>query len=195
MAAKRTRRTRAIPPTRPTGAEERAAVAAKGERYVVDVDGERGADGLLVGHTMHFAIRDSVSGDIVEHCKSGKTEAHERAAQWNRGPTRGDNISWGKLQRTIPEGSAAWWVERLCGDPLTGPELQRRVDSGRALSLDDIKRLLARTTRYQPHLDLLDDPTLLERVSSDLARYFSVRRSDEGRLAQYNDPDSWPEET
>src|SRR6202044_126467 len=136
MARKRTPRPRAIPAQGDTGVLERAAIAAKGARFIVGVDGERGPNGLLLSHTMQFVIRDTDSGDIVEHCMSGATVAHERAAQWNRAggrPSKADNISWAKLQRTIREGSAAWWVERVCGDPQTGPELQRRIDSGMAL--------------------------------------------------------------
>ncbi len=93
-------RRRAILPTYATGAEERAAATASGERYVVEVGGERGADGLLLGHSMHFVIRDTVEDATVEHCRSGKTEAHERAAQWNRaggrpvGPTTSHGPSY-----------------------------------------------------------------------------------------------------
>jgi hypothetical protein len=168
-------RKRTIPTHYATGAEERAAADAKGERFFIDADGE----------PMHRVIRDRITGDIVERCYSGSTEAHERVAEWNKAGGRPSDRggSWSKLQRTIPEGSAAWWIERVCGDPETGPELQRHGSLGTLLTLADIKQLLARTTAHRPHLDLLENPKLIDHVSTELARRYGIGRAEEGRIA------------
>ena len=181
---------RAIPPHHATGAERSAATAA--DRYVLDIDGPRAADGTIEVATAHYVIRDQSSGEVIERCKTSTlSEVEDRVALLNRGtPSRADNQSWGKLTkerarlgRGVKSGDPAQlstteWVERLVAHQPTVTLLREYVSQGRALGRVQLARLL--TLVAEPDRVLPDDAGV-DAVSQQLYRKFGIRRADDHR--------------
>ncbi len=184
MAGKRTHRPRAIPPQYRTGADERAATA--GDRYFHDLD----VDGC-------GGFRDRETGQFHRRPTLTASERHDEIEQLNGRAPPASNISRGILQR---EGrkvkaddplqlSVVEWVERLIGDPTVSQKMQEYRASRVALSLAALAALMAEVgPAYAPA-----DAKTLDAVSQHLARYFEIRRAEQGKIAASHD--RWADET
>lgn len=167
---------RAIPPHYPTGSAERAANAK--DRYVVDIEGTRGADGLYDPATMYYGIRDRETGLFEPLPTFTRSEADDRAAQLNGRAPLASSKTLGRLRARKPVKwsnrellSPTEWVERLYSHPPARAALQAFQATGRAPTVMEFQALMASVAPTVP----IDSGTL-DKVSQQLRRKFGIKR-------------------
>ncbi|HEY2037999.1 MAG TPA: hypothetical protein VGG96_13345 [Steroidobacteraceae bacterium] len=185
MALKRTRQPRTLAPHFPTWNEGQAATAD--DEYYADADGTKDALGIYEPSSMHWVIRkrNRATGEVLETipCKTlTKSEVLDRVAQLNRGPTRNENVSWGRLRgRGRAVTRADKWFERLYDNPQTKAELQRYQASNDVLHREDLEALMRLVATRQLDLPPRDDEEArckeLDAVSFQLFSKLQIRRS------------------
>jgi hypothetical protein len=136
------------PPLRPL-----ESPATDGQRFFVDYDGPRGADGLIINSQMFPVICDRTTG--TRDPRPGMTESARDAevARLNAGlPVSNKSQESGRRPRYASE--AARWVEVLRNVPEKRAVLQAALDTGRKLSADDVRALMT----FPPELTWLRLP-------------------------------------
>jgi hypothetical protein len=182
---------RGLPPQYKTRAAELAATEA--DRYFVDYDGPRDADGFL-GFDMVHGIRDRETGRFDRRPGMTKSALYAEVARLNAGlPVSARSQGIGRKPR--PTSPAARWVEFLMEFGPTRAELNDAQTEGRKLSREDVRELMTyhnAETRVDlrrfsvEKLGLQKLPTdpeeeqrLLDSVSQQLARVLGIRRKRE----------------
>lgn len=185
--SKRIARPRTIPPHYETGAERRAASAGDLYYATISTDPALGKFRALDTEPWHVIEERDEQGNVIRVLHRPTltwSEIFDEAEQLNGRAPLANNVSRGillkpdrKVKADDPaQMSATEWFERLVSDPETAQKLRDYVSTDRALSIDDLARLMSEVVAPgRPR----EDYKTLDAVAQQLFRKLKIRRATE----------------